>query len=295
MEHILDTFLNYLVIEKGLAANSIESYGRDLRTYLDWLKKSGVDKVEAISQAQVLAYLTWLKKSGLASGSRARSLSALRNFHKFLLAEGFSPRDPTLLLESPRTLRSLPRLLSQQEVEALLAAPTGDDPLARRDRAMLEVLYATGLRVSELVGLKLGDINREMGCLSTLGKGKKQRLIPLGELAMSALAEYLADGRNGLKPQAGCHYLFLNRRGRGLSRQGFWKILRRNATKAGIGTEIYPHMLRHSFATHLLEHGADLRAVQVMLGHADISTTQIYTHVLQARLKQVHQQYHPRG
>ncbi len=295
MDQYLDIFLNYLVVEKGLATNSVEAYGRDLRAYLEWLDENGSPDVGRIGQAEVLAYLTRLKNSGLAPRSRARSLSALRHFHRFLLGERLASTDPTLLLESPRVLRSLPRLLSQREVESLLAAPTGDGPLDLRYRAMLEVLYATGLRVSELIGLKLADINRDVGCLSTFGKGSKQRLVPLGEVALSALEEYLADGRSGLKPQSGCHYLFLNRRGSGLSRQGFWKILRSNALKAGIGCSIYPHMLRHSFATHLLENGADLRAVQVMLGHADISTTQIYTHVLRERLKQVHQQYHPRG
>ncbi len=294
-DQYLDNFMNYLVVEKGLSTNTLEAYGRDLRRYLEYLGEDGVASVEQVSQAQVLGFLSLLKQTGLSPRSRARALSSIRGFHRFLIAEKFTSKDPTLLLEAPRIMRSLPRLLSQQEVEILLAAPTGVEPLALRDRAMLEVLYATGLRVSELVGLKLADINRDIGCLSTMGKGSKQRLVPLGEVALAALEEYLADGRALLKPESRCQKLFLNRRGRSLSRQGFWKILGRVALKSGIGCTIYPHMLRHSFATHLLENGADLRAVQVMLGHADISTTQIYTHVIRERLKQVHQQFHPRG
>jgi integrase/recombinase XerD len=295
MDSYLDAFINYLVVEKGLSLNTLEAYGRDLRRYLDFLQRRGVRAVDQIAQSQVTGFLLALKDSGLAPRSRARVLSSIRGFHRFLQAEKLASKDPTLLLESPRTLRALPRLMSQQEVETLLATARGEDALARRDRAMLEVLYATGLRVSELVGLKRGDINPDIGCLSAFGKGSKQRLVPLGEVAMIALEEYLADGRAQLKPAPDCHYLFLNRRGSGLSRQGFWKILRRIALQSGINFTIYPHMLRHSFATHLLENGADLRAVQVMLGHADISTTQIYTHVIRERLKQVHQQFHPRG
>ncbi len=295
MDQYLDIFMSYLIVEKGLSTNTIEAYGRDLRRYLDYLEKNGAAAVDGISQTQVLDFLGALKEAGLSPPSRARFLSSIRGFHRFLMDEKYSAIDPTLLLESPRTIRSLPRLLSTQEVESLLAAPCGSEPLALRDRAMFEVLYATGLRVSELVGLRLSDINRDIGCLSTLGKGSKQRLVPLGEVAIGALEEYLADGRAQLKPATDCQYLFLNRRGSSLSRQGFWKILKGAALKSGIGCAIYPHMLRHSFATHLLENGADLRAVQVMLGHADIATTQIYTHVIRERLKQVHQQFHPRG
>ena len=295
IDQYLDIFMNYLVVEKGLSRNTLEAYGRDLRCYLGYLEKAGIEGVDRISQSQVLGFLGALKEAGLSPRSRARALSSIRGLHRFLLSEKYASKDPSLLLESPRIMRSLPRLLSQQEVEALLAAPTGSDPLALRDRAMLEVLYATGLRVSELVGLRRADINRDIGCLSAMGKGSKQRLVPLGEVAMTALEEYLADGRALLKPQPGCQHLFLNRRGNGLSRQGFWKILRRAGLRSGISCTIYPHMLRHSFATHLLENGADLRAVQVMLGHADISTTQIYTHVIRERLKQVHQRFHPRG
>lgn len=295
MDEHLDLYTNYLIVEKGLATNSVEAYGRDLSRYLQFLSARKIRSLETVSQSDVVSFLSNLKNNGLSPRSRARTLSALRGLHRFLLSEKITTKDPTLLLESPRTLRSLPRLLSQQEVEALLNAPDGSTPLALRDRALLETLYATGLRVSELIGLKIGDINRDVGCLSTMGKGSKQRLVPLGEVALSCLSEYLADGRECFKPKDGCRFIFLNRRGTGLSRQGCWKALRRNARQAGIGDKIYPHMLRHSFATHLLENGADLRAVQVMLGHADISTTQIYTHVIRERLKQIHAQHHPRG
>jgi len=294
MDRYLDEFLNYLVVEKGLAANSLDAYGRDLRRYLDHLQRRGISRPAAIAQGEVLSFFETLKALGLAPRSRARSLSAVRSFHRFLCRENYAEVNPTQLLEAPRMLRPLPRLLSIAEVDKLLTAPQGDSPLALRDRALLEVLYATGLRVSELVNIQQSEINRDLGCLSTLGKGSKQRLVPLGEVALAAVEEYLAKGRQAFKPRIRCATLFLNRRGTGLSRQGFWKILRRNAELAGIQGQIYPHMLRHSFATHLLENGADLRAVQAMLGHADISTTQIYTHVVRERLKQVHHQYHPR-
>ncbi len=294
MEQYLDIYMNYLLVEKGLANQTLEAYSRDLSRYLEYLGKPSTSDTD-VSQSQVIGYLDELKNAGLSPRSRARALSTLRGFHRFLIAEKYTTKDPTLLLESPRILRSLPRLLSPQEVESLLAVPCGTEPVALRDRAMFEVLYATGLRVSELVGLKLADIDSGIGCLTAMGKGSKQRLVPLGEVALNALAEYLADGRNQLQPGIDCQALFLNHRGKSLSRQGFWKILRRAALKSGINCTIYPHMLRHSFATHLLENGADLRAVQVMLGHADISTTQIYTHVISERLKQVHHQFHPRA
>lgn len=295
MDKYIDEFLNYLVVEKGLAANSLDAYGRDLRRYLDHLQRCGISQPGAIRQGEVLSFLETLKKLGLAPRSRARSLSSVRSFHRFLCRENYAEVNPTQLLKAPRMLRPLPRLLSIAEVDKLLTAPQGDSPLALRDRALLEVLYATGLRVSELVNIHQSEINRDMGFLSTLGKGSKQRLVPLGEVALAAVEEYLAKGRQAFKPRLSCSTLFLNRRGLGLSRQGFWKVLRRNAQLAGIQAQIYPHMLRHSFATHLLENGADLRAVQAMLGHADISTTQIYTHVVRERLKQIHHKYHPRS
>jgi integrase/recombinase XerD len=216
-------------------------------------------------------------------------------FHKFLLGEGYADRNPTALVEAPKSLSALPHTLSPAEVERLLAAPLGEGTLALRDRAMLEVLYATGLRVSELVGLKLTDLQLDVGYLTAFGKRSKQRIVPLGEAAIEQLRRYLMYGRPLFDRGTAGGFLFLNRNGQGLTRQGFWKIIKRRAREAGIGKKITPHTLRHSFATHLLENGADLRAVQTMLGHADISTTQIYTQVTRERLRRLHQQHHPRG
>lgn len=296
MDQFLDYFINYLNVERGLSANTLSAYSRDLSSYLSYLiDKEVIDSPVDIGQSQVLAYLLVLKKNGLSPRSRARHLSSLRMFHRFLLREKYVETDPTALLESPRCLQRLPKLLSQQQVESLLDAPDGDKPLPLRDRAMLETLYATGMRVSELVGLKLVDLKLDIGCVNAFGKGSKQRLIPIGEVALEILHDYLQNGRPKLQKETICDQVFLNRLGKSMSRQGFWKNLKRYAQLAGITHEVYPHMLRHSFATHLLENGADLRAVQTMLGHADISTTQIYTHVIQERLKQLHQRYHPRG
>lgn len=295
MNEYFDLFLNYLTVEKGLASNTLEAYSRDIGRYIGYLENKGIDQPDTIRRSDVLNFLTALREQGLAPRSRARTLSAVRMFHRFLRQEKFAGEDPTTLVETPRLLRPLPHLLSQAEVERLLDAPNGSGPLVLRDRAMLEVIYATGVRVSELVTLRLSDLNLEIGCLSAFGKGSKQRLIPLGEEALGALCRYLQEGRSALAKNSAEQCIFLNRSGKGLTRQGFWKILKRYALMAGIQQKISPHMLRHSFATHLLENGADLRAVQAMLGHADISTTQIYTHVIRERLKQVHEQYHPRG
>ena len=296
LDRSVDYFLNYLSVEKGLAVNTLNAYSRDLVGYIAFLKENtDIDKPDDISQPLLLNYLGFLRKNGLSARSRARTLSTIRGFHRFLLRESHSQSDPTVLIEAPRTLQGLPKLLSIKDVESLLQAPAGDSAMALRDRAMLEVLYATGMRVSELIAVKLGDLKLDVGCLNAFGKGSKQRLIPLGEVALEILQEYLHNGRSKLLKGKTSDYVFLNARGARMSRQGFWKKLKEYALQAGIRQNIYPHMLRHSFATHLLENGADLRSVQTMLGHADISTTQIYTHVIQERLKQVHQQYHPRG
>ena len=296
MDRYLDCFFNFLSVEKGLSTNTLNAYGRDLATYSDYMNHhEKITDPAVISQLTLLNYLNFLKKKGLSPRSRARNLSSLRSFHRFLLREKYTDHDPTALIESPRSLPALPRLLSKTEVESLLAAPTGDSPIAMRDRAMLEVLYATGMRVSELVGLRLGDLKLDIGCLNAFGKGSKQRLIPLGEVAIEILQEYLQNGRTKLLKNLTSEEVFLNIRGKKLSRQGFWKNLQNYALKAEIKQKVYPHMLRHSFATHLLENGADLRSVQTMLGHVDISTTQIYTHVIQERMQKLHQQYHPRG
>lgn len=295
MDQYLDQFLNYLVVEKGLSPNTLDAYGRDLARYLDFLLQEKINKPESVTGTHILNYLSVLKKQGLAPRSRARSLVSVRTFHRFLHSEGLCEQNPASRIEAPKNLPSLPKTLSPNQVESLLAAPLGDEPLALRDRAMLEVLYATGLRVSELVGLRIPQLHLDAGFLSAFGKGSKQRIVPLGEVAVEALQIYLDLGRASLLKDNKTDMVFLNRFGGGLTRQGFWKIIKRRALEAGISKNITPHTLRHSFATHLLENGADLRAVQTMLGHADIATTQIYTHVTRERLRKVHEKHHPRG
>jgi integrase/recombinase XerD len=295
MDQYLDIFLNYVTVEKGLAKNTLEAYGRDLTRYLDFLTGVSINAPDKITPADILRFLGRLKEDGLAPRSRARVLVSLRMFHKFLIADGHAKINPTLQVSAPKSMRSLPHALAPSDVERLLAAPTGNDSMSLRDRAMLEVLYATGLRVSELIGLKCGDLQLEVGYLTAFGKRSKQRLVPMGEVAISEVRDYLALSRPRLEKGSGSHHLFLNRSGQGLTRQGFWKIIKRRALEAGIVRNISPHTLRHSFATHLLENGADLRAVQTLLGHADISTTQIYTHVTRERLRRIHEQFHPRG
>lgn len=294
MNENLDLFLNYLVVEKGLSDNTLDAYGRDLARYLDFLTGQGLRQADAIRPPDILRFLDQLKQHGLSPRSRGRALVSLRVFHKFLLQEGIATHNPASRIEAPKSLTPLPKALSQAEVERLLQAPRGDEPLALRDKAMLELLYATGLRVSELIGLKRNDLQLDAGYLTTFGKRSKQRLVPLGEVAGAAVKEYLAYGRPVLL-QGNAQHVFLNRHGDGLTRQGFWKMIKRRAQEAGILKNISPHTLRHSFATHLLENGADLRSVQTMLGHADISTTQIYTHVTRERLRRIHEQFHPRG
>jgi integrase/recombinase XerD len=291
----LDQFLNYLVVEKGLSDNTLEAYGRDLARYVGFVADLGISRPDDISAASVLEFLGSLKKAGLAPRSRARSLVSLRTFHKFLLTEGLADGNPAAQIAAPRSLASLPQTLAPDEVDRLLSVPQGAGELEMRDRAMLELLYATGLRVSELVGLKMSDLQLDAGYLTAFGKRSKQRIVPMGEAAREALTCYLRQGRHLLLKGRESSHVFLNRAGKGLTRQGFWKIIKKRALASGIRKNITPHTLRHSFATHLLENGADLRSVQTMLGHADISTTQIYTHVTRERLKKIHEQHHPRG
>jgi integrase/recombinase XerD len=295
MDHYLDLFMNYLAVERGLARNTLDAYGRDLARYLAFLQGQGVAQPDAISASHILQFLAGLKVEGLAPRSRSRALVALRTFHKFLVSERLCRSNPTGQIAAPRSLAALPKTLSPHDVEALLASPKGETPLAVRDRAMFEILYATGLRVSELVTLKLSDLQLDVGYLTAFGKRGKQRIVPLGDAASAALRSYLAGARPRFDKSGSATCVFLNRSGEGLTRQGFWKIIKRRAGEAGIYRDITPHTLRHSFATHLLENGADLRAVQAMLGHADIATTQIYTHVTRERLRQLHAQHHPRG
>ncbi|PLX85958.1 MAG: site-specific tyrosine recombinase XerD [Desulfuromonas sp.] len=295
MERYLDHFMNFLAVERGLARNTLDAYGRDLSRYIESLDRQGVKEADGISPAMVLRFIAELKEAGLGARSRARALVALRTFHKFLLAEKLATINPTALVAAPKSVAPLPSTLSPRDVETLLASPQGKNLLDGRDRAMLEILYATGLRVSELVGLRLIDLQLDVGYLIAFGKRSKQRIVPLGEVAVAALCSYLGGARPRLDKTGGSPFVFLNRSGAGLTRQGFWKMIKRRARQAGITRNITPHTLRHSFATHLLENGADLRSVQAMLGHADISTTQIYTHVTRERLRQMHQQHHPRG
>ena len=295
MNHYLDLFLNYLVVEKGLARNSLESYSRDLAKYLEYCDQRGIRELADIKPLDVAEFLALLKGSGLSPRSRARALSALRTFHRFLHAEGYATGNPATMIEAPKAVSKLPQILTSREVEALLASPVGEDPLCVRDRAMLQLLYATGLRVSELVALKVRDLNLAAGYLMTVGKGSKERLVPMGGSACAAVVRYLDEARATLARKGARPELFLSRLGEGMTRQSFWNILKKWAVAAGIAKSISPHTLRHSFATHLLENGADLRSVQIMLGHADLSTTQIYTHVTRERLKRIHEEFHPRG
>lgn len=295
MDQYLDLFLNYMVVEKGLSSNTLDAYGRDLAHYLEFLGEQGITTLAQIDPPLVMAFLSLLTDRGLSPRSRARKLVSLRMFHRFLLAEGLAQHNPAAQVAAPKSLTKLPHTLSPNEVECLLSAPQSNSCYDLRDRGMLELLYATGLRVSELVGLTLQDLQLDVGYVRAFGKNSKQRIVPLGDAARDALLDYLAYGRSELAGDGSPAFLFLNRAGNGLTRQGFWKMMKKRALQSGIAKNITPHTLRHSFATHLLDNGADLRAVQAMLGHADISTTQIYTHVTRERLKNIHQQHHPRG
>lgn len=297
MEDHLQDFMHYLVVERGLARNTIISYQRDLRRYLQYLKEvETVEHLNDVSRVQIVHFLALLKEEGKSAKTLARHIASIRAFHQFLLRDKAVETDPTVYIESPKTEQNLPKVLNLAEVEALLDFPKKNNHFSLRDKAMLELLYATGIRVSELIGLNIGNVHLTMGFVRCIGKGNKERIIPIGETALTAVQEYLEAGRPRLvSKKHRSEALFLNHHGRRLSRQGFWKILKTIAKEAGIQKELTPHMLRHSFATHLLENGADLRAVQEMLGHADISTTQIYTHVTKTRLKDVYMKYHPRA
>ncbi len=294
-DRLVPAFLKHLAVERGLSINTQDAYGRDLKRLESFLKTSRVP-VNRARRQDLLSHVRTLRQSGLSPKSVARAINTLRMFYRFLLAEGEAKQDPTSELDAPRTWKSLPRFLTFEEVDLLLAAPDPTKPLGLRDAAMLEVLYATGIRVSELLSLKVEDLNLEVGYLTCMGKGSKERLVPLGRKAIERLREYLGKVRPELARRAAAStILFTNRNGAKMTRQGFWKILKAHGANAGIKRRLSPHVLRHSFATHLLEHGADLRAVQMMLGHADISTTQIYTHVNRERLRRIYHDYHPRA
>jgi integrase/recombinase XerD len=284
----VDRYLAYLRIERGLAQNTLDAYQRDLATYCEHLENTDVSQVRP---AQVSAFLKFLYGRGLKPRSAARGLAAVRGLHRFLLMEKGAQENPTVNVEAPRAFFPLPHFLNVDEVDRLLAAPDRNTPRGVRDRAMIEVLYATGLRVSELVGLRIDGVNLDAGFVRCLGKGSKERIVPLGASACDAVAAYLKTAR-GPHPS---ELVFLSEKGDSLTRFEFWESLKKYASKAGIRKNISPHVLRHSFATHLLERGADLRAVQMMLGHANISTTQIYTHVIRERLKAIYKSCHPRA
>ncbi len=289
---LADQFLDYLRIERGLADNTIEAYGRDLVRFFQFLEDREFPLLE-VTRNQIAEYVGALGQI-LSKRSVARNISTIKTFFRFLVSQGMMKTSPARLLDTPRLSRRLPEILSRREVELLLSRPDVSNSAGQRDLAMVEVLYATGLRVSELTGLKVLDINLEAGFVRTMGKGARERIVPLGEKALTAIRTYLSHGRLQMIKGANSPYLFLNLRGRPMTRQGFWKILKKYGLEAGIRKKITPHGLRHSFASHLLEAGADLRSVQIMLGHADISTTQIYTHVTRERLKEIFDKCHPR-
>jgi integrase/recombinase XerD len=295
MNDLIAEFINYLSVERGLAVNTLESYGRDLRQYAAYLAATDAGSFERATRAIVVGYLLHMQRQGKATATIARRLAALKAFYQYLVQERRMAEDPTANLESPKLERRLPRVLTVAEVEEILRQPDGSTPSGLRDRAMLELLYATGIRVSELTSLNMGDVNLGQGYLRCLGKGGKERMVPIGSAAVDSVREYLERGRGRLVRDARERALFVNHHGRRLTRQGFWKIVKKYAEQAKIDKEITPHTLRHSFATHLLENGADLRSVQEMLGHADISTTQIYTHLTKGRLREVYLKAHPRA
>lgn len=292
---MLDGFASFLGLEQGSSPRTGEAYGRDLGRMVEFAVMRGCGQPVQVTPLLLREFVYHLKDLGLAPASIRRTISAVRSYFRFLLAEGALVRDPSDRLETPRRWRTLPEVLTVDEVSLLLAAPSLDEPLAFRDRAMLEMAYGAGLRVSEWISLSVRDLILDDGLVRVLGKGSKERLVPLGRPAIGAVAIYLRELRPRLERGAGQGVLFLNARGEPLSRMGAWKILRKYVELAGITRHVSPHTLRHSFATHLLEGGADLRAVQEMLGHADISTTQIYTHVDREYLRTVHRQYHPRS
>ncbi len=295
-DRAVDLFLQHLKVERGLAANTIEAYSRDLARLGRFLPEAAIENVSLVSCELLTDYLLNLVKEGLGARSRARAMVAIRGLFRFLVADRYMDFDPSETLDSPRIGRALPVVLGADEVDRLLAAPDTATPRGLRDSAMLAVLYATGVRVSELCNMQLREVNLERGYVRVTGKGNKQRLIPFGELAASRIRRYVDEGREAFaKGRDDLPALFLGNRQRPLTRQGFWKLLGRYARVAGITRTISPHKLRHSFATHLLERGADLRAVQAMLGHADITTTQIYTQVSRARMLEVYRQHHPRA
>ncbi len=291
----IDRFFDYLTIEKGLSRNTLDSYSRDIRRFLHFLDKSKNQDLDRVTELDVLTFIVALRNQGLSERSVARLQATLRNLYRFLIAEKLLTENPLEAVESPKLTKKLPRVLSENEVEGLLNQPDPSTPSGLRDKAMLEFLYATGLRVSEMISLRLDQVNLEVGCVRVSGKGGRERIVPIGEVAQSFLSAYLNEGRSQILRGRDSPFVFVTPRTKRMTRQAFWKIIKKYGLMAGIRGNLTPHTLRHCFASHLLDRGADLRSVQTLLGHVDISTTQIYTHVSRERLKKLHQRYHPRA
>jgi integrase/recombinase XerD len=295
MRDWFNRYIRYLLIEKGVADNTLEAYGRDLNRHCAFLESRGMDDFQMVTAQVMIEYLVRIKDEGLSANSMNRSLAALRGFYHYLLDQKAISETPLANIELAKVWMRLPDTLSKEEMNVILKQPGDQTPATMRDSAMLELLYATGLRVSELISLTMNSINWQVGFLMVMGKGSKQRVVPIGKTAYDCVRRYVDEARPIMLKEKNTDVLFLNRFGGALSRQGLWKIILLYAKKAGLKKNIHPHTFRHSFASHLLEGGADLRTVQVMLGHADIATTQIYTHVTRERLKEIHSKYHPRG
>jgi integrase/recombinase XerD len=295
LDQLADQYIKHLIVEKGLAAKTVEAYSSDLAFFLDFLKSQQIRDISRVDTAAILKYVIELRKEGRCARTRSRHLVTLRGLFQYLHQTGLLGVNPAKLVDLPKSGLKLPVVLDVNQVDRLLNMPDTKSPIGLRDAAMLELIYAAGLRVSELVSLKVAAVNLEAGFVRVSGKGGKERIVPIGRMAIQGIRAYIAHGRTRQLKEATSHYLFVARAGRPMTRQGFWKLLRRYALAAGIEQRVTPHSLRHSFASHLLEGGADLRAVQTMLGHVDIATTQIYTHVAQKRLIELHRKYHPRG
>ena len=295
MDSYIEEFINYLAVERGLAKNTLLAYRRDLVKYKGYLDKKKITDINGVKREHATDFMFEQKNNGLSTNTICRALAAMKMFHRFLVRERLAKEDPTGLVETPKIWKRVPDVLTTEEIEAMINAAKGSTHQARRDYAILELFYASGMRVSELSDLKMENVNLEIGYVRCIGKGSKERIIPIGRRAKDALAKYFDKSRKRFSKDGLNKHVFLSRLGRRISRQSIWKIIKRYAKKAKIKKIIKPHTLRHSFATHLLEHGADLRSVQEMLGHADISTTQIYTHVDRERLKSVHKEFHPRA
>ena len=290
---LIDSFIDNIWLERGLSQNTLDAYRQDLSNFSNWLEPHGLETADKV---KLLDYLAFRLKQGYSSRSTARSLSSLRAFYSYLLSKSLVDENPTVKIQSPKLGHSLPKILSEEDVEKLINAPNTKEPLGLRDRAMLELLYACGLRISELITLDILNLNVRQGVVRVIGKGSKERLVPMGEQALDWISDYLAYGRDQLLgSNKNCSFLFLSNRGKEMTRQTFWYRIKHYASQSGVDTSLSPHTLRHAFATHLINHGADLRTVQLLLGHTSLSTTQIYTEVARHRMKELHREHHPRG